>query len=90
MNKKYLFLKILLILNVIFTMNVFSQQTEIPSITISEKTDEIKLSNQNITWSKVIPGKFITQPKETSFGFVSIKFSNFVFVFVSIVDIFPR
>ena len=72
MNKKYLFLKILLILNVVFTMNVFSQQTEIPSITISEKTDEIKLSNQNITWSKVIPGKFITQPKETSFGFVSI------------------
>ena len=65
---------ILIFLFLIFSTPLFSQENEsqIKSINLSNGTEEIKLSNQNISWSKVIPGKFICQPQKTSFGFVSI------------------
>ncbi|MBE6361361.1 MAG: hypothetical protein E7059_07920, partial [Treponema bryantii] len=68
------FKNILIFLFLIFSTPLFSQENEsqIKSINLSNGTEEIKLSNQNISWSKVIPGKFICQPQKTSFGFVSI------------------
>lgn len=39
---------------------------------LNAQENEIKLSTQNITWSKVIPGKFICEPVQTSFGFIGI------------------
>lgn len=68
------FKNILIFLFLIFSTPLFSQEndSQIKSINLSNGTEEIKLSNQNISWSKVIPGKFICQPQKTSFGFVSI------------------
>ncbi len=65
---------ILIFLLFIFYKPLFSQENELQSksFSISKETEEIKLSNQNISWSKVIPGKIICKPQKTSFGFVSI------------------
>ena len=59
------FKNILIFLFLIFSTPIFSQENEsqIKSINLSNGTEEIKLSNQNISWSKVIPGK---QAKELS------------------------